>query len=58
LALDRPLDLHVHGDLRPDHAAPAAAACGFGLALNHPFVDGDKRTDGRGDRQPMPVPRV
>lgn len=27
----------------PD-AAAVAAACGFGLARNHPFVDGNKRT--------------
>ena len=40
-ALSRPLNLVAYGD--PDVAA-LAAAYGFGLARNHPFVDGNKRT--------------
>lgn len=40
-ALDRPLNLATYGS--PDVAA-LAAAYGFGLARNHPFVDGNKRT--------------
>ena len=40
-ALARPLHLAAYGD--PD-AADLAAAYGFGLARNHPFVDGNKRT--------------
>lgn len=40
-ALARPLQLAAYGD--PDIAA-LAAAYGFGLAKNHPFVDGNKRT--------------
>lgn len=40
-ALSRPLNLVVYGD--PDVAA-LAAAYGFGLARNHAFVDGNKRT--------------
>lgn len=40
-ALGRPLNLAAYGD--PDVAA-LAAAYGFGLARNHPFVDGNKRT--------------
>jgi death-on-curing protein len=40
-ALARPLHLATYGD--PD-AAALAAAYGFGLAKNHPFVDGNKRT--------------
>jgi death-on-curing protein len=39
-ALVRPRNVLAHGD--PDFAAPAAAY-GFGLAKNHPFVDGNKR---------------
>lgn len=39
-ALARPLNLVAYG--QPDvHAL--AAACGVGLAKNHPFVDGNKR---------------
>ena len=38
-ALVRPRNLLAHGD--PDFAA-LAAAYGFGLARNHPFVDGNK----------------
>ena len=40
-AMNRPLHLAHYGD--PD-AAALAAAYGFGLARNHPFVDGNKRT--------------
>ena len=40
-AMNRPLHLAAYGE--PD-AAALAAACGFGLARNHPFVDGNKRT--------------
>lgn len=40
-ALSRPLNLVAYG--HPDVAA-LAAAYGFGLARNHPFVDGNKRT--------------
>lgn len=40
-ALARPLHLATYGE--PD-VADLAAAYGFGLALNHPFIDGKKRT--------------
>ena len=40
-ALARPLNLVAYGD--PDVIA-LAAAYGWGLAKNHPFVDGNKRT--------------
>jgi death on curing protein len=40
-ALARPKNLAAYGD--PD-AAALAAAYGFGLAKNHAFVDGNKRT--------------
>jgi death-on-curing protein len=40
-ALSRPLNLAAYGE--PD-AADLAAAYAFGLARNHPFVDGNKRT--------------
>jgi death on curing protein len=40
-ALARPLNLVAYGD--PDVFA-LAAAYGWGLAKNHPFVDGNKRT--------------
>ena len=40
-AMNRPLNLAAYGE--PD-AAALAAAYGFGLARNHPFVDGNKRT--------------
>jgi len=39
-ALDRPRNLLAYGE--PDLAA-LAAAYGFGLIRNHPFVDGNKR---------------
>jgi death-on-curing protein len=41
-ALARPQNLLVYGKA-PD-APDLAAAYGFGLACNHPFVDGNKRT--------------
>ncbi len=40
-ALARPMQLAAYG--QPD-AASLAAAYGFGLAKNHPFIDGNKRT--------------
>lgn len=40
-ALARPHNLVAHGS--PD-AAELAAAYAFGIARNHPFVDGNKRT--------------
>lgn len=40
-ALARPQNLAAYG--RPD-AADLAAAYAFGMARNHPFVDGNKRT--------------
>ncbi len=40
-ALDRPRNKYAYGEV----ALPAlAAAYGFGIARNHPFVDGNKRT--------------
>ncbi|HEU4774203.1 MAG TPA: type II toxin-antitoxin system death-on-curing family toxin [Lysobacter sp.] len=42
-ALARPQQLHAYGDPSPD-LADLAASLGFGLARNHPFVDGNKRT--------------
>jgi death-on-curing protein len=39
--LARPRDLPAYE--RPD-AAALAAACAYGLARNHPFADGNKRT--------------
>jgi death-on-curing protein len=40
-ALARPRNLAAYGS--PD-ACALAAACTFGVACNHPFVDGNKRT--------------
>jgi death-on-curing protein len=40
-AMARPLNLAGHGE--PD-AADLAAAYAFGIARDHPFVDGNKRT--------------
>jgi death on curing protein len=40
-ALARPQQLAAYG--QPD-ASALAAAYGFGLAKNHPFIDGNKRT--------------
>ena len=42
-ALARPQQLFAYGDPLPDLAA-LAASLAFGLARNHPFVDGNKRT--------------
>ncbi|HVR82203.1 MAG TPA: type II toxin-antitoxin system death-on-curing family toxin [Luteimonas sp.] len=42
-ALARPQQLHAYGAPPPD-LADLAASLGFGLARNHPFVDGNKRT--------------
>lgn len=42
-ALARPRQLQAYGMPAPDLAA-LAAAYGYGLARNHPFVDGNKRT--------------
>jgi death-on-curing protein len=42
-ALARPQQLDAYGDPPPDLPA-LAAALAFGLARNHPFVDGNKRT--------------
>lgn len=45
-ALARPQQLHAYGDPAPDLAdlADLAASLAFGVARNHPFVDGNKRT--------------
>lgn len=40
-ALARPVNLAAYGN--PD-VADCAAAYGFGVARNHPFIDGNKRT--------------
>ncbi|MGQ0525497.1 MAG: type II toxin-antitoxin system death-on-curing family toxin [Betaproteobacteria bacterium] len=42
-ALARPQQLYAYGDPLPD-LADLAAALGYGLARNHPFADGNKRT--------------
>ncbi len=42
-ALARPQQLFAYGDPLPD-LADLAASLAFGLARNHPFVDGNKRT--------------
>ncbi|WP_331345164.1 type II toxin-antitoxin system death-on-curing family toxin [Cellvibrio sp. UBA7661] len=42
-ALARPQQLFTYGDPPPD-LADLAASLAFGLARNHPFVDGNKRT--------------
>ncbi len=42
-ALARPQQLHAYADPAPDLAA-LAASLAFGLARNHPFSDGNKRT--------------
>ena len=41
-ALDRPRNQQAYGDPGPD-LAELAAAYAFGIARNHPFVDGNKR---------------
>ena len=42
-ALARPQQLHAYGEPPPD-LADLAASLAYGLARNHPFVDGNKRT--------------
>ena len=42
-ALARPKNLLAYGEPPPDLSA-LAAAYGFGIVRNHPFVDGNKRT--------------
>ena len=42
-ALARPQQRYTYGDPPPD-LADLAASLAFGLARNHPFVDGNKRT--------------
>lgn len=42
-ALARPQQLNAYGDPVPD-IADLAAALAYGIARNHPFVDGNKRT--------------
>ncbi len=42
-ALARPQQHYANGDPTPD-LADLAAALAYGLARNHPFVDGNKRT--------------
>ena len=42
-ALARPQQLHAYGDPPPD-LADLAASLAFGVARNHPFCDGNKRT--------------
>ena len=42
-ALDRPQNLLAYGEPAPD-LARLASAYGFGIARDHPFVDGNKRT--------------
>lgn len=42
-ALARPQQLYAYGDPPPD-LAELTAALAYGLARNHPFVDGNKRT--------------
>lgn len=46
-AMARPRNLSQYGDFNPDlgpDAAALAAAYAFGIARNHPFADGNKRT--------------
>ena len=42
-ALARPQNLLAYGDPPPDLAS-LAAAYAYGIARNHPFIDGNKRT--------------
>jgi len=42
-ALNKPKNLFHYADPAPQLAA-MAASYGFGLTLNHPFIDGNKRT--------------
>ena len=43
-ALARPLNIVAYGEPDVADVAHLAAAYGFGLAKNHPFIDGNKRT--------------
>lgn len=40
-AMARPINKHAYGE---DDSCSLAAAYAFGIARNHPFVDGNKRT--------------
>lgn len=42
-ALSRPQQLYAYGQPSPD-LADLAASLAFGVARNHPFIDGNKRT--------------
>ena len=42
-ALARPQQLRAYGEPKPD-LSDLAAALGYGLARNHPYLDGNKRT--------------
>jgi death-on-curing protein len=42
-ALNRPLSKWEYSDTKPDLCA-LAASYAFGIAKNHPFLDGNKRT--------------
>ena len=42
-ALARPQQLHAYGDPPPD-LADLAASLAYGIARNHPFLDGNKRS--------------
>ena len=42
-AIARPQQLFAYGDPPPDLAA-LSASLAYGLARNHPFIDGNKRT--------------
>ena len=42
-ALARPQQLYANGDPSPD-LADLSASLAFGLARNHPFIDGNRRT--------------
>jgi death on curing protein len=42
-ALIRPVNLFAYTEPKPD-LADCAAAYGYGIARNHPFIDGNKRT--------------
>jgi death-on-curing protein len=42
-ALNKPKHVWAYGDPRPDMAT-LAASYAFGIARNHPFLDGNKRT--------------
>ena len=42
-ALARPQNLYAYSEIAPDISA-LAASLAFGIAKNHPFIDGNKRT--------------